>query len=143
MKLVETQKPGLVENRRGGKRDHIAIGYFAARDILTKAINPLVYLGHEFVGVRAAFVHHRTLLKKQIHQHGLAAPDFAVNVEAARRRPILVGKQPAQQALLAPGLVARKLLLKYRERLGGLSLCGVRFDRAGGHYGLIMGEERG
>src|SRR5260370_1865972 len=143
MKFVETQKPGLAENRRGGERDHIAVGDFAARDILTKAINPLVHLGHEFVEVRAALVHHRTLLKKQIHQHGLAAPNFAMNVEASGWRLVLVGKQPAKQALLAHRLVARKPLLKRRKCLGGLSLCGVGLDIAGGHQALIMGEERG
>src|SRR5229473_2841684 len=143
MKFVETQKPGLVENRRRGEPDHVAVGDLAARDILAKAINPLMHLGHEFVEVRAALVRDRTLLKKQIHQHGLAAPDFAMNVEAAWRRLILVRKQPAKQALLAHRHVARKPLLKGRECLDGLRLRGVGLDRAGGNEALIMGAERG
>src|SRR5260370_214933 len=73
MELVETQKPGLVENRRGGERDHIAVGDFAARDILPKAVDPLVHLGHEFVKMRAAFVRHRALLKKQSRELGEGA----------------------------------------------------------------------
>src|SRR3984885_5679466 len=143
MKLVEAQKPGLVENRRGGERDHITLGDFAARDVLTKAIDPLVHLGHEFVEVRAALVDDGTLLKKQIHQHGLAATDLAMNVEAARRRLVLVRKQPAQQTLLAHRLVARKPPLEIREGLGSLRLRGVGFDGAGGDEGLVMGAERG
>src|SRR5258707_8429435 len=143
MELVETQKPGLIENRRRGARDHVAVGDFAARDILTKAVNPLVNVGHEFVEVRAALVLDRTLLEKQVHQHGLAAPDLAMNVEAAWRRLVLVGKQPAKQALLAHRRVAREPLLEVREHLGGRRLRGVGLDRAGGDEALIMGAERG
>src|SRR5258705_5746228 len=143
MELVETQKPGLVENRRRGERDHVAVGDLAARDILAKAVDPLMHLGHEFMEVRAALVLDRTVLEKQVHQHGLAAPDFAVNVEAARRRLVLVGKQPAKQALLAQWRVAREPLLEVRERPGGLRLRGVGLDRAGGDEALIMRAERG
>src|ERR1700730_14363710 len=143
MKFVKTQKPGLVENRCGGERDHVAVGDLAARDILAKAVNPLMHLGHEFVEVRAALVHDRTLLKKQIHQHGLAAPDFAVNVEAARRPAILVGEQPAQQTVLAQWLILRKPLFKSGKRLDNLGLRGIGLDRAGGDEGLVMGAERG
>src|SRR5882724_5660077 len=102
-----------------------------------------MHLGHEFVEMRAALVHDQALLKKHIHQHGLAAPDVAVNIEAARRRLVLVREQPAKQALLAQGLVARKLLLEAREGFGGLGLRGVGFNRARGDEGLIMGAERG
>src|SRR6266702_7966695 len=117
MELVETQKPCLIEHRGGGERDHIAVGDFAARDILAKAVNPLVHLGHEFVEVRAALVLDRTVLEKQVHQHGLAAPDLAMNVETAWRRLVLVGKQPAKQALLAHWRVAREPLPDVSERL--------------------------
>src|SRR5882724_6677451 len=143
MKFVKTQQPGLLENRRGGECDHIAVGDLAAYDVLTKAIDPLMHLGHEFVEMRASLVHDQALLKKHIHQHGLAAPDVAVNIKAARRRLVLVREQPAKQALLAQGLVARKLLLEAREGFGGLGLRGVGFNRAGGDEGLIMGAERG
>src|SRR5438552_11694070 len=143
MELVETQKPGLVENRRRGERDHVAVGDFAARDILAKAVNPFVHLGHKFVEVCAALVLDGTLLKKQVHQHGLAAPDLAMNVEAWWRRLVLVRKQPAKQALLAYRHVVRKPLLEVRECLGGLRLRGVGLDRGGGNEALIMGAERG
>ena len=140
VEFVEAQKPGLVEDRRGGERDHIAVGDLAARDILAIAVDPLMHLGHEFVEVRAALVHDRAVLEEQIHQHGLAAADFAVNVEAARRRLVLVGEQPAEQALLAQRLVARKPLLEVGECLGGLLLRGVGLDRAGGHEGSDNGR---
>src|SRR5258708_1084811 len=83
------------------RRDDVAVGDLAARHILTKTINSLMHLGHEFVEVRAAPVGDRALLKKHVHQHGLAAPDFPVDVKPSRRRLALVRKQPAQQTLLA------------------------------------------
>src|SRR5260221_1654180 len=97
MELVETQKPRLVEDRRRGERDHVAVRDFAAPDILTKAVNPLVNVGHEFVEVRAALVLDRTVLKQQIHQHGLAAPHLAMNVETASPRLVLFSNQPANK----------------------------------------------
>ena len=106
---------------RRGERDHVAVGDFAARDILAEAVDPLMHLGHEFVEMRAALVLDRTVLEKQVHQHGLAAADFAVNVEPARRRIVLVGEQPAEQALLAQRLVARKPLLEVAEGFRGLA----------------------
>ena len=89
-----------------------------------------MHLGHEFVEMGAALVRDRALLKEQIHQHGLAAPDFAVDVEAARRRLVLVGEQPAQQALLAQRLVAGEPRLEVGEGLGGRRLRGIGLDRA-------------
>src|SRR5882724_1521390 len=105
----------MVENRSGGERDHIAVVNFATRDVLAKAVDPLMHLGHEFVEVGAALVFDRALLKKHVHQHGFAAPDIAMNVEATRRRGVLVGEQAADQALPAQRLVAPKPLLKVGE----------------------------
>ena len=141
VKFVEAEQPGLVENRRRGQRDHIAVSDFAARDLLAKAVDALVHLGHEFVEMGAALVLDLALLEEQIHQHGLAAPDFAVNIKAARRGTVLVGKQPAQQPLPACRPVVRKPLVKRSKGFGDLRLRGVGLDRAGRHQRLIMGVE--
>src|SRR3954451_11330728 len=66
-----------------------------------------------------------------------------MNVKPARRRLVLVGKQPAEQALLAQWLVARQPLLKRGKRLGGVGLRGIGLDRAGGNQRLILCVERG
>ena len=92
--------------------------------------------------MRAALVGDRAVLEEQVHQHGLAAADLAVNVKPARRL-VLVGKQPAEQPLLAHRLVTRKPLLQRAQRLDGARLRGIGLDRAGGDEGLIMGAERG
>src|SRR3974390_2010968 len=91
----------------------------------------------------AALVLDRALLEKQIHQHGLAAPDVAVNVEAARRRFVLVGKQPAEQALLAKRLVTGKPLFEIGKGLCDFFLRGVWLYRSGRDESLIMRAERG
>src|ERR1700690_2178591 len=119
------------------------MGNLARANVLAKSIDPLVDLAHEFVEVGTALVLDRALLKEHIHQHGLATPDLAVNVEAARGRVVLVGKQPAEQSLLARRLVARKPLLDAGKGFRNLFLRGVGLDRAGGNEGLIMGAERG
>ena len=95
-----------------GQRDDVAIGDFAARDVLAKAVDPLMHLGHELVEMGAALVLDRAVVKEHVHQHGLAAADFAMNVEPARRRLVLVGEKPPEQALLACGLVARQPLVE-------------------------------
>ena len=92
MKFVETQQPGFVENRIRRERDHVGIGDFAARDVLAIPMDALMYVGHEFVEMRAALMLDRALLEEQVHQHGLAAPDLAMHVKAARPPVFLVGK---------------------------------------------------
>ena len=130
VKLVEAQQPRLVEDRLGGEPDHVGVADLAARDILPVAVDPLVHLGHEFVEMGAALVRHLALLEEQVHQHGLAAPDLAMDVEPAWRRLVLVGEQPAEQALLAPRLVAGQPRLEVRECIGGHGLRRISLDRA-------------
>src|SRR5205085_2225219 len=81
----------------------------------------------------------RAVLKEQVHQHGLAAPDLAMDVKAARR--LLVREQPLDQALLAHGLVALEPPLQRAQRLDSGRLRRVGLDRTGGDEGLIVGAE--
>jgi hypothetical protein len=62
-------------------------------------MNTFVHVGHEFVKMNASFAHDRTGLKEQIHQHGLAAADFAVNVQTFERRPgvLALPEQPTKR----------------------------------------------
>ena len=121
----------------------VAVGDFAARDVLAVGVDLLMRLGHEFVEMGAALVLDRRVLKEQVHQHGLAAADLAMNVKPARRRLALVAEQPAEQAELLRRLVARKPLLERGECLGGFRLRRIGLDRAGGNQRLILCVERG
>ena len=129
VKLVEAQQPCVVEDRLCGKSDHVGIDEFAARDALAKTVDTLMHVGHELVEMGTALVHDRAVLEEQVHQHGLAAPDLAVNVEAARRL-LLVGEQPAEQALLAHGLVGHEPALEAGKGVGNLGLGRVGFNCA-------------
>ena len=110
--------------------DHIGIVDLAARDVLAIGIDALMHLGHEFVKMRAALVRDLRLLEEQVHQHGLAAADLAMDVEPMRRGLVLVGKQPAEQALLLDRRVAGKPLLQRRQGLRRPLLRRIGLDRA-------------
>ena len=98
MKFVEAQQPGFVGERR---RDGLIGSSFAiSPDFISLAdgVEPLVHVGHELVEVRAALAPHRARGEEQVHQHGLAAPDVAVDVEAADRAflALAFSEQPAE-----------------------------------------------
>ena len=110
--------------------DHIGVRNFAARDVLAVGVDALMHLGHEFVEMRAALVRDRALLEEQVHQHGLAAADVAMNIEPARRRLVVIAEQPLEQALLAHGLVAGKPLLQPGKGFRRARLRRIGLDRA-------------
>src|ERR1700744_1420743 len=99
-----------------------------------------MHLGHAFVTMGASLVLNPAVLEKQVHQHGLAAADLTIDIEAVGWATILafVGKQPAEQALLARRLISGKPFLERREGLRGLGLRGIRLDRSGSDQGLIL-----
>ena len=71
--------------------------------VLPEAMNALVHVDHEFVEMRRGVSLYRACLEEQIHQHGLAAADFAVDVESLQRRLLFVArrKQPAERRRFA------------------------------------------
>ncbi len=108
-------------------------------------MHPLVHLRHEFMEVGAVLATDRARMEKQIHQHGLAAADVAVDVQPLDRfRLLAVAEQPAEQSVLAGGgAIVRKPRLERAQGIGGDSLRRIGFDFAGGHKRLILGLERG
>ncbi len=84
--------------------DRILAGVLAEFHLLPERMNALVHVDHEFVEMRAALAHDRARLEEQIHQHGLAASDIAVDVKALDRRlPFsrLPNSQPSEDDLRA------------------------------------------
>ena len=97
VKFVKAQQPGFLGERGRGLRDRVAVGKLAGFDLLAIDVHALVHVGHEFMEVDAALALHRARGEEQIHQHGLAAADVAVNVETLDRSLRLVlGEQPAK-----------------------------------------------
>ena len=114
------------------------VSHLAPPDALAKTVDALMHLGHEFVEMRAALMHHGRLLEEQIHQHGLAAADLAMDVEAVRRLVLVAAvEQAPEQALLALRLVVRKPQVERRIGLGDFGLRGIGLDRAGSDLGLV------
>jgi hypothetical protein len=66
----------------GDRRQGIAFDGFAGLG------DALVGFGHEGVKVDAAFARFGDGLKEEVHQHGFAAPDLAVDVKAAQVRSL-------------------------------------------------------
>ena len=85
---------------------------------------------------------HRTVVEKQVHQHGLAASDLAINVEPARSSRILVGEQALQQPATSRP-VSRKAGFQPGIGFDSLSLRRIGLDRACGNERLIVPTERG
>ena len=138
VKLVEAEEPGFLGERGGCMRDRVAVRDLAGLDLLAIEMHALVHVGHELMKVRAAFARHRTRGKEQIHQHGLAAPDVAMNVEALDRAFLLsaFSEQPAEMRGLAREPMLRKALLEPRQPrrdrlLRGIAL-GLAFADKGG-----------
>jgi hypothetical protein len=96
-------------------------------------VNALVHVGHELVEMDAALSPHRAGFEKQVHQHGLAAADLAVDVKPLQRQASLLafGEQPAERGRFSrqPALVEtprqrRQLRCQHRLARIGLNFSG-------------------
>ena len=99
----------------------------------------------------AALAHDRRLLEEQVHQHGLAAADLAVDVETFRRLNGLgLSQKPAEGARFFRGLAFvpqdQPLVVQrgdQRVHLGDQrGLSWVALDRSRRHEGFIAGPDR-
>ncbi len=135
MEFIEAEQPGLVENGLRRQPHRIGVGDLAARDLLPEAVDSFVHVGHEFMEVGAPFVADRAGVEEQIHQHGLAAADLTMDIQAAQRLAVpavlLVAEQPAEETVLVarlvvgePGVQRRIGLDRQRLRRIGLDLAG-------------------
>ena len=119
LELVEAEQPGLLDQRAGERADRVA-----GLAPLAPAMERVVDLEHELVEMHPAFGRHRSAGEEQVHQHRLAAPDAAEEIEPRRR----LGAPPRQPEALAPGTRRRRpvacqrvvqgLQLLDRDRLG-------------------------
>ena len=106
---------------------------FAVLDLLAETAHPLVNIGHELVKVRAALADHRTRLEEQVHQHGLAAADFAVDVETLHGSLAdAAAEQPAQRRAGAPSGARLRAARARRSGASRLLLRRVALDFPGG-----------
>ena len=88
-----------------------SLGDVADLHFLPIGVHALVHVGHELVEMRAALAHHRAGLEEQVHQHGLAAADLAVDVEALAAAPrafALPNSQPSDDDFRASRCWSRR-----------------------------------
>ena len=99
VEFIEAEQPGLLRQVDRGKPDRVLAGVLAELHLLPEGMNALVHVDHEFVEVHAALARDRARFEEEIHQHRLAAPDVAVDVDALDRRLLAPagGKQPAER----------------------------------------------
>jgi len=113
---------------------------FAAFHFLADGVNAFVHVEHELVKMRAAFALDRTGFEEEIHQHGLAASDIAVDVEALERRQSAfpAREQPAERRGFARQPKLHDALFKPRHHLDDGELCVVTLDPALGDAGGVL-----
>ena len=105
---------------------------FAALQRLAMAVDAVMRVGHEVVEVDAPLAPHRDKLEEHVHQHGLAAPDAAMDVEAAHRRMHVaaLGEQPAERTRLRRDALGADVVDQPVERARQPFLRGIVRDLA-------------
>jgi hypothetical protein len=93
-KLVEAKERRFPRQITRNWRDRVFAVDFAALARLAPKIEARMHIGHEGVKMRPALDGPFDGVEEHIHQHRLAAPDWPVDVKAARRLSGLHAKQP-------------------------------------------------
>ena len=140
--LVEAEQRRLLGERCCDRRDRVVALDLAALQLLAVLVDALVHVGHEDVEMGAA-LRARGGVVEQVHEHGLAAPDRAPDVDAARRlRRLALAEEPAERARFA----GQPVLLERRdepvERRHRRELPRVALERAAVDEGLVAGRDR-
>jgi hypothetical protein len=135
VEFVEAQQPGLGGELFGDQRDRVVAIMLPEFHFLTDQVNALVHVEHEFVKMRAALSLDRTRVKKQIHQHRLAATDFAVDVKAVDRL-LAVCEQPIKRGRFSRQ-VFRNPFFQPRHFFNDGELRLITLDAAGGDIGSV------
>ena len=107
--------------------------------LLAEAVDALVHVEHEFVEMRAPLARHRARLEEQVHQHGLAAADVAVDVEPLdrRQRAFAFGEQPAERRRFAGETVLRDSSFEPHQHIDHRHLCGIGLELARSNAGGV------
>ena len=134
MEFVETQQAGILGDDPGGGPDRIvALGFAKQRLAFGHAAfapfaDQSVHLRHKVMEVYAPLTGHGCGGKEQVHQHGFAAPDWAVEIDATHG--LGLAEQPG---FSGPGQVA----LQPDQGLQGLGLGWIGSQSPGSDGGVI------
>src|SRR4051794_5467451 len=107
MKFIETKQPRLLEDGGCREADRVALRGFSARNHLAKGRHALMHVGHELMKMCATLMRDGARFEEQVHQHGLAAANGAMDIQATRRH-LFVCEQAAEKPTFAAWIVAVK-----------------------------------
>ena len=129
----------LVRERRGGELDRV-FAVAAGLLLLAELPDALVHVGHEFVEVHAPLALDRRGLEEQVHQHGLAAADVAVDVEPLDRLLLVFARaeQPAERRRFPRQPVLAQALFQLGQEIDGACLRRIVLDLSGGDQGRVL-----
>src|SRR5262245_51490680 len=100
MEFIEAKQPSLLRQLDRRQLNRILAGVLAELHLLPEGMDALVHVDHELVEVCTALARDRARVEEEVHQHRLAAPDVAIDVDALDRllRVAPAGtKQPAER----------------------------------------------
>ena len=123
------------EQRRAG-RDLLCRAADRVRGGLAGTLDRLMRLGHEFLEVDPALRREVDGIEEKVEQHGLAAADAAVKIEALRAHAPLASEGVEQIAEPRLGVV-RQPVGEELQLLGGKLLRGVGGKLALEHHGAV------
>jgi hypothetical protein len=108
-------------------------------------LDSVVRIGHEVVEMDAPLAPRRQELEEHVHQHGLAATDAAMDVEAFYRRLSFppLGEQPAERARLLSQPLGADLVGQPVERGDHFFLRRISLYRSGFDGMRIALRDRG
>ena len=114
--LVEREQPDAARHGGGDRRDGVT-RLFPPFDV-----QPFMHFQHEFVEMDATLVRDGDRVEEQVHQHRLAPPDRAPDVEPLRNNRLAAAEQAFEKAGRVGGFQLGRQLV---EPLGGVMLFGV------------------
>ncbi len=100
-----------------------------------------MHVGHELVKMRAPLAGDGRRLEEEIHEHGLAAADSAVDEDAVERRALTLAPEQAVERA-RPVAIGSERGKERIEAVDECALCGIVFERSGLRERAIIGAER-
>ena len=142
--FVETDDTRFGRDIARNRRDRIVLLDLALLQRLAMRGNAVMRIGHEVVEMDAPLALGGTRGKEEIHQHGLAAANMTMDIQALHgsdlRRPL--GEQPAKRRGFRGETERADLLVQRIETAGERLLGGIGIEPAFGGERVVTRPDR-
>ena len=107
--------------------------------VLAELPHVLVHVGHEFMEVHAPLAPDRRRLEEQVHQHGLAAADLAMDVEPLDWLLLALAgaEQPAERGRFPRQAMLAQAAFQFGEKIDRARLRHIPLDLSGRDQRLV------